>query len=241
LQMYDKKNQEFFKNVAPSKVAWYKHLYTLEKRGVKDYGIEYFLRKTESKYDAMLRKIMSMKPDICLTDDELRDVLHFFAFLYARNPAQISLFSDLAKDWIEFSSRVALSQDLCARTEGRSFSQNNKIANPRDVKNLSMKTMFCSAVRMHKDLVKAGRWLFYVSDSDMEFLTTDNPMSFRKLGWIPLSSKLLLILNNSDKSIKQNQVHIATAEMISDLNTSTANCATRFIFAGNIETLHQTI
>ncbi len=104
----------------------------------------------------------------------------------------------------------------------------------------TMRAMRARAERVYNMLMCAGPWVYYLAHKGSVFVTSDNPYRINNLGWIPLSSSVLIAARstyNPDQTMSG--IRQATADMVADINSWQASGATRFVFAAHTKTLER--
>jgi len=241
LQAYDTTTKRTLSNMGLTAVAYQTHLYTIaDNKGEKDYRVEKYLGQLESEYGEILHKIETTE-SIALTEKEITDVLWFIAFLYARNPNQISRYSEVTGDMLSFIGKSMLAHNLREQNKSHLRSSFEVAVDPVYVQTATMRTMFTFANTIFTAMINQGHWFFCRSQSDMEFITTDDPAA--NMVMVPLSKRLLLmrVTENIEEVKKCNNVLIAPPEKVVWFNGLIAATAKRFVFAGKREILAQAI
>lgn len=238
LQMYDKKTHKICPNVSPAGVASHEHLYTLETPDGKDYSIEKgLLGQLETDYGIAIRAL-ECEGLVTAERATFDTILRFLSFLHARNPEQLDVFRTLSRDMIEFSGNQVLSHNLHDQGELNLLPYFELSSNPVHVQALTMQAMMSRAEMVHKMLMGAGPWVFYVAPPASAFVTSDNPYRIESLGWIPLSSTVLIAsCSNNAPDEETPIIRQASPEMVANINSWQVDGATRFVFAAKAHNL----
>jgi len=202
----------------PEQTAFEKHLYTVVHNGHKDFGIEKAFCDLEGTYATHLRTIESGFYNQ-VTSNDYKDILHFMAFLYARNPSKLKIAYE-----IEHKLQTFLVNSLQTPASD-------------SVQHGAMSMMVTVAETMFTELTFEGDWLFIVAPPNAEFITTDDPMD--NMVFLPLSKKVLLwrVTEGIDDLRKKGNVLNASAEWVNEINTTIATTAKRLLYGSSVEVL----
>lgn len=219
LDLYDKEKKEFRTNIKPEKIAKKSHLYTVSHNDKRDFRIEAHLCEIETNYAKIKTKIKNRQIEH-LDENDYQDILWFLSFLYARNLSKINRNSEIINGVLNFMANPI--------KENENFIQANVI-----------NTMYETAETIYKLLNNEGNWYFFVSRSDSEFITTDDPMENMLI--IPLSCRILF-MRVTEKIDGLNKITFDVPhEWVNDRNFQIASTAKRYVFSSNRQILKQYI
>lgn len=241
LQVYDTNTKRILSNMSPAEVALQSHLYTIEvEKAKKDYCVEKYLGELESEYGAVLTRLEA-NASTTLSVKDIPSVLRFIAFLYARNPTQLSRYSEIASGVLSFMAESMLAYNLREQNESHLRTSFEVTVSPTYIQTATMKTMFAIADKIFTDMANSGHWFFLRSRSGMEFITTDVPAA--NMVMVPLSKKLLLMRTTEDIEIvkKFNNVIDVPPQKVARFNGHIAVTAKRWVYASTCEMLTQAI